>query len=160
MPEEAHVRKAFEAVLGEELPAEIGDEVVLRIPVAVTARTLTDRASVTSREIGTTGDSTKVCAPRAALDVGGTSRTAANGRVKFRLSDYHCLEAIVVFNPVNFVATPQSKVPAFLTSVQTLTGSPFDDVSITVFSWDANGNPMQTVSFDWRCFVPFDRVVE
>jgi hypothetical protein len=108
---------------------------------------------VTSREIGTTGDSTKRCRREGALDVGGTSRTDANGTVEIRLTDYICQPPTPYefFRPINFVATPQSRAPVFLTSVQTPTGG---DVAIMVFSWDANGSPLRNVSFDWRCFVP------
>ena len=81
MPKEADVRKAFEAVVGRDLPADIGDEVVLRETTAVS--TVVQDASITSREIGTTGSSSKACRSTAAFDVGGTSRTAADGTAKF-----------------------------------------------------------------------------
>ena len=59
--------------------------------------------------------------------------------------------------PINFVATPRSMAPVFLTSTQALkaTGAgQFTDVDITVFAWDVKGKPANGVPFAWRCFVP------
>jgi hypothetical protein len=155
MPTEAEIRKALGVVLGRDLTPETADQVVVREYVSVW--TQETEASVTSREIGTSGHSTNACRKQPALDVGGTSRTGADGKVTLDLSDYICEfsrdQHFEFSRPINFVATPRSKTPAFLTSMQTLTGG-VADVAITVFSWDANGNPGKNVSFDWRCFVP------
>jgi hypothetical protein len=159
MAREADVRKAFEAILGRDLETDVGDEVLLREAVAVWT-VIENDASITSREIGTTGSSTKACRGNVnALDVGGTARTTSNGTVKFRLSDFYCGTGGKYFlRPINFVGTCQSKAAVFLTSFQTLTAS-FDDVEITAFAWDANGKP-QAVTFDWRCFVPYVNTVD
>ena len=164
MPTEDEVRKALGVVLGRDLPAGIGDEVQAREHLAVWVRE--NQAVVTSRDVGMTGGSSKTCGGDFALDVGGTSRTETDGKVKLNLSDFVCqpghFQIFQFGHPINLVATPQSDAPIFLTSRQTLIvrNGAYTDVAITVFSWDANGSPVKDVSFDWRCFVPATELTE
>jgi hypothetical protein len=56
------------------------------------------------------------------------------------------------------VATARSSNPFFVTATLTLvkdpnTASSNHDVQITLYAWDAAGNPAPSVSIDWRCRV-------
>lgn len=155
MAEKRDIKKHFEAILGRQLDIDLDGEVVIRSPVGV--NTFEPDGSITSRDIGTTGASTKACGSARVLDVSGTARIGSDGTAKFVLSDFHCVEGSVYHHPVNFVATPQSHSPVYLTSVQTLTSNR-RDVTITVHAWDMNGTPAPNASFDWRCCVPFSRI--
>jgi hypothetical protein len=158
MPKGADIRKAFETVLGRDLPTDIGDEVLLRDSVG--SYTVVEDALITSRDIDTTGDSSKSCGRISlAFEVKGGSQTAADGTATFSLSDFFCPRTVTFGHPINFVATPRSRIPVFLTSLQRLTASR-DDVTVTVFAWDANGDPLGSVAFYWRCFVPAFTFVE
>lgn len=110
------------------------------------------------------------CPSSRLLDVGGWGRTGEDGRAVISLNEFHCLDRPVraggntlgYRNPVNVVATPRSSTPVHL-AVKTAIGPGDDDrpqdVSITVSSWDVDGEPTGGVSFNWRCLVPIDEVV-
>jgi hypothetical protein len=153
MAKEADLRKHFEAILGQDTAADVLDEgVVVRTDVAAYS-SIVD-GSVTSREIGTTGDSTKTCRQAGLLDVSGLARTGADGTTKFVLSDFFCrAEGVAISYPVNFVATPRSRTPVFLTARRSLTADL--DLEIEVLTWDVTGSPAPNISFDWRCRARF-----
>jgi hypothetical protein len=171
MPDERDLRAHFEAILGRDLVG--GELVLLRERVALHAWHRDSPPSsqsafpggVTSREIGTTGSSTKGCGKHDVLDVGGRSRTERDGKVEFLLSDFYCTsrrEVVWLHEPVTVVATPQSETAVYLTTRRRLvgqSGEPSTDVAIQVFAWGSDGSPAGPVSFDWRCFVPTEQGV-
>ena len=146
------LKKYFESILGRQLDIDLDGELVVRERVGIDTVQL--EGSLTARDIGTTGASTKVCSSVRVRDVSGTTRTGSDGTATFPLSDFHCGEIVSYIHPVQFVATPQSRSPVYLTAVQTLTGNR-QDVTIMVYAWDMNGTPAPNVSFDWRCRTPF-----
>jgi hypothetical protein len=166
MPDERDLRAHFEAILGRGLVG--GEVVLLRERVALHAwhrdaapsgQQSVFPGGVTSREIGTTGSSTKGCGKHDVLDVGGRSLTGRDGTVEFLLSDFYCppRRGLALEEPVTIVATPQSETAVYLTTRRRLvgpSGGSFNDVSIRVTAWDSDGNSAGPVSFDWRCFVP------
>lgn len=145
------LRKQFESILGEEIDPDGGDTVLLRDEVGTRRNS---EGFVTSREIGTTGASTRWCARRELLEVTGRVRTGAAGSITFLLSDFYCARLGDPFvQPINVVATPRSRQPRFVTVFANLVANN-EDVTITIFGWDAAGAPVDT-SVDWRVLVPF-----
>ena len=119
--DESALKSHFEVILGR--PLEIGEGIPIRIDVGTSNQEV--NASVTSRNLGTTGESTKTCLRHLMLDVTGTARTGPDGRVSFLLSDFHCLDNVPFQGPLNFVATPleprqSSAGPVFLTATRFL----------------------------------------
>jgi hypothetical protein len=149
------LKKHFEAILGRELVGPENGEVVVRERIASYT---TDEGSTTSREIGATGDSTKACSAAHLLDVSGVARTGEDGTTEFMLSEFFCDFTggnILSFQfPVNFVATPRSLTPVFVTALATPI-SDRTDVRIRVAAWNASGAPAPNTSFGWRCRVPY-----
>ena len=77
----------------------------------------------------------------------------------FLLSEFVCFAQVnILAEPINVVATPRASTPSFLTMTHQLVKADGatnyqDDVSISVFTWDANGAAAPNVVFDWRCRV-------
>lgn len=155
MGKNAELKKHFEAILGRDLEADTGGRVVVRERVGTY---FDHEGRATSRDIGTTGASTKGCGNTRLLDVSGVGRTGTDGKVEFLLSDFHCINDIRIKYPINFLATPRSHAPAFLTTARTLTQD-WTDVKITVSSWDPTGKPAGNRSFDWRCRIPYEQII-
>jgi hypothetical protein len=156
--ENAALKPHFEAILGREL--DIGEEITIRSDVG-TFNTL--EGNVTSRNIGTTGAFSKGCEHGLMLDVTGLARTGPDGEVSFLLTDFHCLKALNLDRPLNFVATPLdpgpiSVGPVFLTVRRGIIPGEDEDVRITVKSWGPTGTPVGNIAFDWRCRVLFTRI--
>jgi hypothetical protein len=112
----------------------------------------------------TTGESFKRCNLASLWDVGGSSRTKPNGIATFNLSDFWCNQGHLLSNLVDFVATPWTSLPVYLTYQRELvmegaspnqTLGPGNDVRITVRTWNPDGSPAGDVSFTWRCLVGF-----
>jgi len=150
------IKKYFEQILGRDIESGIDGEVVLRERVGT--YTFDCEGWSTSREIGTTGASTKGCGQTPLLDVSGVARTGTNGKVEFLLSDFYC-KVYGITHSVNFLATPRLLAPVFLTATRTITGDR-RDVKITVTSWDPTGAPAGNIPFDWRCRVPYEEVID
>lgn len=98
------------------------------------------------------------------LDASGSSTTGSNGSVVVPLSSVLC-EIPTLAAPVNVQATVRGTAPAFLTMTYALVANPnfptsFNDVNITVYTWDANGKPAPNVVFDWRCRVVSIPIIE
>lgn len=91
------------------------------------------------------------------LDASGLVTTAANGQATFLLSNFVCLPLVRAFAaPISLLATARSASPFFVTTTCTLVPDPNNaasnnDLSITLYAWDANGAPTPSVSIDWRC---------
>jgi hypothetical protein len=95
----------------------------------------------------------KSCVGATLLDVSGAGFTDTNGQSVFLLSDFVCFAQVnQLADPINVVATPRTTSPLFLTETHTLFNNN-SDVQISVFTWDANGKPAPSVTFDWRCRV-------
>jgi hypothetical protein len=148
MGHQGELVKHFEAIVGRELIDLDEGVVILR---DYTAHYDLSDGFRTSRQIGTTGNSSKACSNIRLLDVGGIARTRADGKLEFLLSDFFCRDfgTTVI---VNFLATPLSEEPVFVTAKRQVTSN---DVKITVHSWDVNGRPAPNIVFDWRCRVPY-----
>jgi len=154
LTEQRYFIEHFEAILGQELDLEGQGDVLLRQNVGAYTR---PSGFVTSRDIGTTGESTQTCAITDLTDVTGFGRTGADGSAEFLLNDFVCesfgrSSRHVVEHPVNFVATPLSTSPVFLTC-RRISVDDGTDVRITVMAWDPTGAPKPNTSFDWRCRV-------
>jgi hypothetical protein len=92
------------------------------------------------------------------LDVGGRAATGRDGKMTWRLSDFLCEKSGWAFlDPVSFVATAQAKTNVTITAGAPATGA---DVTIEVFSWDANGAPAPNVRFSWRFWAPSSFIVQ
>jgi hypothetical protein len=153
MPHEHDLSEHFAAILGKNPIDPTGGVIVLR---ETTGHYSFSEGSTTSREIGTTGVSTKACGAADLLDVCGVAATGSDGTVEFLLSDFFCAD-IGIRPRVNFLATPLSSAPVFVTVQRT----PLDrDVRIKVFSWSADGKPAPGIAFDWRCRVPTEPIIE
>jgi len=159
MTQQSDLTKHFEKILGRALDLGGSGEVVLRERVASYTK---DDGSTTSRDIGTTGNSTKACGAANLLDVGGTARTGQDGTTEFMLSEFFChfsgRNSLSFEFPANFVATPRSQSPVFLTALASPT-SDRRDVGVRVATWAPNGSPAPNTSFDWRCRVPYETVI-
>lgn len=101
----------------------------------------------------------KSCSEATLLDVSGALSTGANGQLVFPISEVVCFtDAYVLSEPINVVVTPRSASPSFATQTHALVTNN-TDVQITVYTWDANGNPAPNVSFDWRCRVVSEPII-
>ena len=101
----------------------------------------------------------KSCSDATLLDVSGVLSTAANSQLVFQISEVVCfVDPYVLSEPINVVVTPRSSSPSFATQIHALINNN-TDVQITVYTWDADGNPAPNVSFDWRCRVVLEPVI-
>jgi hypothetical protein len=150
------LKEHFAAILGRDFSTDVSGGILLREPTGLST---TSDGKVVSRDVGTTGASSKRCSgAEGILDVSGIAITGAAGKVEFHLSDFHCEGPIgtstrVFLDPPNFLCTPLSTGPVFLTASRTLIVG--GDVKLTVFSWDPTGAPAPGTPFDWRCRVAF-----
>jgi hypothetical protein len=160
------LKKQFELILGRPIDLDSDDPVVLRESVALSTYFPDEdiQSEITSREIGTTGDSTKRCRGNSAVNVSGGASTGSNGIVEFLLSDFICNEDEFSFTaPINVVATPRGRIPVFLTLTHSFITDGQNvarDIKIKVFSWNANGNPAPNIGFDWQCVTPYTQSVD
>lgn len=164
-PQRRDLRSHFEAILGHEI-GEIEDSVFeLRERRAVWSEEF-DNGHVTSREINTTGDSTKACASFAILSVGGLTTTDGEGKAEFLLSEYWCppqLPVAILFTfPIIFVATAQSTAPVFVTTrtSEIFVNEAVADIRVKIFTWEPGGAPAKDKLVKWFCRLPFTRVVQ
>ena len=149
MPDARAIRERLTAMLAlsdEDLLRE--SDVARREPVAVTQF---GEGAITSRSIGTTGGSGKRCATSPVLDIVGTSHTGDDGSVEIRITDFYCSSRIYRFQqPLNFIATPQTRTPVYLTTRQRISadadGAEERDVLVTVWSWNSAGSPAPRAS--------------
>lgn len=155
-------KKLFEDLLGHDLEeGDLPTEVVVRETIGLNAE---HEAEVVSREIGTTGASTKTFSTTSAMDVAGIFRVGQSGVAKFRLSDFYGRPLRNIgrefHRPIIFTATPFAEGSVHVTAVPTLVddnGVPDyqNDVEVEVFAWDAAGNASGPVVIQFRCLVGF-----
>ena len=162
MASKLDLRKYFEAILGREFVDLSDGEVLLRESTGLFSD---DGGQEISREINSTGASTKACGERSLLSVGGITVTGTDGKAEFFLSDFHCHSgrdnSIVPKNPIIFVATAQSQDPVFVTTRTFLINrdNGVKDVRIEIYTWEPNGDPAQSKLVKWFCRLPFDPII-
>ena len=146
-----NVKKQLEAAAGHEIDLSPEQIISLRSPVG--AHDYTD-GTVLWRSIFFPGQS---CVSSTLLDASGSSATGGNGSVTFLLSSAICLPLVrSLAAPVNLEATVRAATPFFLTMTYSLVPDPnspnsYNDLQITVYIWDHNGNATSYIPFDWRC---------
>lgn len=157
MASKLDLRKYFEAILGREFVDLSDGEVLLRESTGLFSD---DRGQEISREINSTGDSTKACGERRLLSVGGNTVTGTDGKAEFFLSDFHC-NSIVPKNPIILVATAQSQDPVFVTTRAFLIKREdgVKDVRIEIYTWEPTGTPAQFKLVKWFCRLPYDPII-
>jgi hypothetical protein len=149
----AEVKKQLEALAGREI--DVSGEQLLKLWFPAGASSYGE-GSVTWKSVFIAG---KRCDPATILDASGTSFTGSNGTRVFLLSEFVCFAQVnILAEPINVVATPRASTPSFLTMTHQLVKADGatnyqDDVSISVFTWDANGAAAPNVAFAWRCRV-------
>lgn len=152
----------FEAIVGRELADDLVNDIVTRDLIGIDYRT--DAGHRTSREIGTTGDSTKGCSDTGVLTVGGVVVTGEDGVVERLLSEFHCesdrsrRQAVVnVLRPFVLVGTPRSSAPVFVTTrTSRVETNGLGDVRMRFATWNAGGDPVPGVSVAWHCLAAYD----
>ncbi len=153
-PDTAEMKKQLEGLTGHEINADGEQLINLRFPASTYSY---EEGSSVWKSIFLPG---KTCTDATLLDVSGYSFTGADGHQAFLLSDFVCFDPLhhPLAEPINLVATPRLRTPAFLTMTHSLVPTG-DDVQITVFSWAADGSPAPNVPFDWRCRVVAIKVI-
>jgi hypothetical protein len=158
MPENKDIKRALDELLGEELSADQLQNIQLFLKVATWNRIEDGRVTKTSPILPR-----KFCEAEKLLEVSGVAATGANGKVRFRLKDFICLDLLTFDYPINVVATPLASRPVFLTVKHSLVMNAAntlgEDVAIEVFTWDANGAAAPQIAFNWRCRVPFAETI-
>ena len=159
-PDLQALRKQLEAAAGKKI--DIADDLLLQFRWPVSTYSYSD-GEVLWRTIFFPLPG-KSCVESTLLDVSGSGTTGADGTVTFLLKNYYC-DALYLFAPVNLEATVRGTSAAFLTMTYTLLAEPasspyYDDLSVTVYTWDANGKPAPNVDFDWRCRVVSSPIIQ
>jgi hypothetical protein len=154
MATKSDTKKQLEELLGEKLDDDAVQLIQLVQRVALSTVT---SGETTQRHIF--GDFPNTCSSNNVLDVSGYASTGSNGQRLFRLSDFLCVSDRVFHYPINFIATPFSSQPRFLTATYSIVNNGAD-IEIKVFAWDANGVAAQNVYFNWRCRAEIERIVE
>ena len=167
----ADIKAELEAFVGNPIDVtneQIGQQLLkLRVPVSSYAFTLADSGGAGLDPFGHVRSNPIVvvlpptCTTSGLLDLSGTAFTSAAGNVTLEVNNFLCPDvgSLVYDQPINVVATPVSRSPAFVTVTNSLVftppNSPFaTNVQLTMFAWDANGAPAPNVTINWRCRVP------
>ena len=146
MADKSDRKKQLEALTGEAIPEEALGQLQLLWPIAHHTRS----SSVTTLQ-NLFPPPTNFCRESRELDLSGSATTAANGKAVFKLSQFLCPMPREAFAyPINFLATPHTVKPYFLTATHTLLPNGVD-VEVTVFAWEPGGRPAGGVYFHWRC---------
>jgi len=153
-PDPAEAKKQLEAMVGQEIDIDITPEKVGIFQFPTGAHDVTD-GIVASRLIF---PPRKFCTASPLLDASGATTTGTAGNVTFLLSNVICLPQVrSLAEPINLLATAHSTTPFYVTTTHTLVGG--TDVQITLFSWDAKGNPAPNVTVHWRCRVVSNQII-
>jgi hypothetical protein len=163
MTNKSDIKKALETILGHELTEEAVELIgVTQLLASFTRSNLPGEGFITKKSIIT---NFKRCEQTPLLDLSGFATTGKDGKCLFRLTDFICPDPVITFtfgHPVNFVATPFSAEPRFLTVLHSLVTNKADqqiDVEIQVSTWGTNGVAAPNVAFDWRCRVPMPEIL-
>ena len=151
------IKKQVETITGRKIDASPEQLIQLFFRVSLSS---SEDGVVMSRSIILPGKScvaTTAFQPAATLlDVSSRSSTGADGKVVFLLTDFICSTINSFSEPICLLVTPNATTPSYATMTHRLVPNPaapgsFNDLQITVFTWNANGSPAPNVSFDWRC---------
>jgi hypothetical protein len=159
MSEQNDLSRHFAAIVGRDLIGDVGNDIVVRDVVGVDHRS--PDGSSTSRDIGTTGNSTKSCRSTGVLTIGGSLVTGEDGTTERLLSEFHCgneaEHGISIVYPIVLVATPRSRVPVFVTTTSSLTTTARrGDVRMRFATWGPDGRPAPRVSVAWHCLTAYE----
>jgi hypothetical protein len=151
----AELKKQLEAISGQQLDAS--PEQLLPLFFRVSLSSFQDGV-IMSRRVIFPG---KICEQASALpgnlvDVSSRSSTGTDGKAVFLLSAFMCSTINSFVEPVNVVVTPNATTPCYATMTHALVPNPgapgtFNDLQITVLTWNPNGTAAPNVSFEWRC---------
>ncbi|MFV2044607.1 MAG: hypothetical protein ACC700_15405 [Anaerolineales bacterium] len=163
MGNDSDLKKHFEAITGHELIGDMVNEIVTREIIGVYYQT--EAGHRTSRDIGTTGDSTKACGDVKVLTIGGVVVTGRDGTTERLLSEFHCASnraqtsvIISILRPFVLVATPRSKKPVFVTTRTSLVQTNnLGDVRMQFSAWSAGGDPAARISVAWHCIAAYEQ---
>ncbi len=156
MTEKANIKKALETILGQALAENDVESIQFILPVASYTRSDSPgEAFITKQSLRT---NLKRCEPAILLDVSGVTTTGKDGESLFRLTNFICLDNVIFERPINFVATPLSSTPCFLTVSYSLVNNGAD-IEIQVSSWGANGAAAPNISFNWRCQTELSTII-
>lgn len=153
------VKKQIEAAAGHEI--DIAPEQIISLRWPVGAHDYAD-GTVLWRSIIILGQS---CVSSTLLDGSASSVTGSTGNITFLLSSAICLPLVrSLAAPINVQATARTVTPSFVTMTYSLVPDPnspnsYNDLQITVYSWDHSGNPAPNVPFDWRCRLVSNQVI-
>ena len=151
-PDPAEAKKQLEAMAGQEIDITPEQLAIFQFPLG--AHDTTD-GIVASRLIF---PPRKFCTATPLLDASGATFTGPAGNVTFLLSNVICLPPVrSLAEPINLLATAHSTTPFYVTTTHTLVGG--NDVQITLFAWDAKGNPAPNVPVHWRCRVVSNQII-
>ena len=144
-------KKQIEALTGKIVDLTPEQIIVLRFPIG-----MHDVSSGTVASTTIFVPQRKSCASSPLLDASGAVVTGASGNVTFLLSSKICLPVLRdLQEPVNLVATAHGATPIFVTTTHAFVAGDDiqgrNDLQITVFAWDANGNPAPNIVVHWRC---------
>jgi hypothetical protein len=151
------LKKQLEAISGAEIDASPEQLIQLFFRVSLSS---SGDGVVMSRSIILPGKScvqTSAFQPPASLlDVSSRSSTGADGKRVLLITDFICSTLNLFSEPVSLVVTPNSATPCYATMTHSLVPNPsapgsFNDLQITVFTWNAQGVAAPDISFDWRC---------
>jgi hypothetical protein len=147
---EINTEKQPEIISGKEI--DVSEEQVIQefVPTSLFSH---DDGGVMSISV-----TEKRCERESLLDVSSSSATGVNGKGVFHLTDFLCTSSVGLSfaDPVSLVVTPHALTPCYATMTYTLLQNPnapgsFNDLQITVFTWNAKGEPAPGIAFDWRC---------
>lgn len=147
----AGLKKQLEDLAGKGV--DVSPEQLVQLVFPVGAQSYDDTGAVTFRRIIFPG---KSCAQRRLLDASGGAFTGADGKSLFLLSSFLCADVNSFDGPINLVATPRSSTACYATAIYNLVPNPniqgaYQDLQITVFTWEPGGKPAPNISVDWRC---------
>jgi hypothetical protein len=148
----AELKKQLEAISGHEIDASA--ERLIQWSYRVSLSSYGDGV-VMSRRLIVPG---KSCVQASALgasllDVSSRSSTGADGQQVFLLSAFICSSNNSFADPISLVVTPNAATPCYATMTRTLMPDPnapgsFNDLQVTVFTWDTNGVAAPNIGFD------------
>jgi hypothetical protein len=163
MAEATDLTGHFKAILGPDVAEELlGGEVAMREFTALSTLHVGPESQRTSREIGSTGSSSKACFTTSFLSIAGHAVTKADGTIAFALRDFHCLGGRFGFqHPVFVLATARRDAPVLVTVTTDLTILNGEtDVRVSLFSWAPDGAPAGRVLVNWYCRAATFKIID
>ena len=151
-PDPAGVKMELEAMAGQAIDVTPDQLILFQFPIGEHDL---DNAIVAFRNLF----GFKSCVNSTLLDASGSVFTGAAGSTTFLLSTVICLPPVhSLAEPVYLLATAQSTAPFYVTTTHAIVGGG-TDLQVTVFAWDAKGNPAPNVTVHWRLRVVSNQIV-